>query len=320
MATGDHKASQPPDLPLVYIPRGLDNSSSGQVTVPDGRFGPLQGQLLHLSFGMGAHFLVLREKVDGQPQGAVVTMPGEFLSGAHRGRFNPKDGQLYVTGMAGWGTLHSGRRLLSARALHGRRRSNCRSRTTPTRTACCDVLAAGGPRSRRAAEPASRPGLELPLQPQLRLAGVLDPTSWPPRPRPLAVAPPMSCPTAETLFLEIPDLQPVNQLHLHIRPDAGDRRLTLCDGAPPCGPFTGFPGYQPVAKTIAAHPILADMVALSRPPAAQPLAQRDLGRPRRQDRGRQEPELIRPVLQGPRGRADPVHVRQSRLRARTTGR
>src|SRR5262249_40954166 len=44
------------------------------------------------------------ETVGGQPQGAVVPMSGEFLSGVHRGRFNPRDGQLYVSGMAGWGT------------------------------------------------------------------------------------------------------------------------------------------------------------------------------------------------------------------------
>src|SRR5581483_8699490 len=46
----------------------------------------------------------LRDEVGGQMQGGVVPLPGEFLSGAHRGRFNPKDGQLYVTGMGGWGT------------------------------------------------------------------------------------------------------------------------------------------------------------------------------------------------------------------------
>ena len=94
-----------PDLPLVYLPRGVDNSSGAQVTVPDDRFGPLRGQMLHFSFGTGTYFLLLREKVGGQPQGAAVPMPGEFLSGsAYRGRFNPKDGQLYVSGMTGWGT------------------------------------------------------------------------------------------------------------------------------------------------------------------------------------------------------------------------
>ena len=31
-------------------------------------------------------------------------MPGDFNSGVHRARFNPKDGQLYLSGMTGWGT------------------------------------------------------------------------------------------------------------------------------------------------------------------------------------------------------------------------
>ena len=39
------KNNQPPDLPLVYLPRGLDNSSGAQVTVPDDRFGPLRGPI-----------------------------------------------------------------------------------------------------------------------------------------------------------------------------------------------------------------------------------------------------------------------------------
>ena len=60
--------------------------------------------MIHFSYGTGTHFLVLREKVDGQPQGAAVPLPGDFRSGVHRGRFNPRDGQLYVTGMTGWGT------------------------------------------------------------------------------------------------------------------------------------------------------------------------------------------------------------------------
>ncbi|MDB4864404.1 plastocyanin/azurin family copper-binding protein [Pirellulaceae bacterium] len=92
-----------PNLPLVYLPRGLDNQSGGQQTVTSDRWGPLNGQLLHFSFGTGNHFLILKDEVDGQLQGAVVRLPGDFLSGIHRGRFSPKDGQLYVTGMQGWG-------------------------------------------------------------------------------------------------------------------------------------------------------------------------------------------------------------------------
>jgi len=93
-----------PRLPLVYLPRGLDNSSGGQVAIDSDRWGPVQGQMVHFSFGTGSHFLLLRDQVEGQWQGAVVPLAGEFLSGAHRGRFSPRDGQLYVGGMGGWGS------------------------------------------------------------------------------------------------------------------------------------------------------------------------------------------------------------------------
>ena len=41
---------------------------------------------------------------DGKrPQGAVVPLEGEFLSGVMRGAFHPQDGQLYAVGLDGWG-------------------------------------------------------------------------------------------------------------------------------------------------------------------------------------------------------------------------
>ncbi len=66
--------------------------------------GTVSGNMVHLSFGTGSHFLLLRDQVEGQVQGAVVQLAGEFSSGAHRGRFSPTDGQLYVSGMNGWAT------------------------------------------------------------------------------------------------------------------------------------------------------------------------------------------------------------------------
>src|SRR5206468_719143 len=80
------KGNRPPDLPLVYLPRGIDNSSGAQVFANSDRFGPLGKHWIHLSFGAGTAFLLLRDAVDGQPQGAVVPLPGEFASGVHRGR------------------------------------------------------------------------------------------------------------------------------------------------------------------------------------------------------------------------------------------
>ncbi len=90
------------DPPLCWIPRGIDNSTGGQAWVTSDRWGPLQGQLLNFSFGQSSMMLVLREQVDGVWQGGVVPMKVGFASGAHRARFRPKDGQLYVVGTKGW--------------------------------------------------------------------------------------------------------------------------------------------------------------------------------------------------------------------------
>jgi azurin len=67
----------------------------------------------------------------------------------------------------------------------------------------------------------------------------------------------------KSIFVEIPEIQPVNQLHLHLFVDQGEPQdlfATIHKLAPP---FTGFPGYRPEPKTIAAHPILADLAAMN---------------------------------------------------------
>jgi len=80
----------------------VQNSTGGQAWVTSDRWGPLQGQLLNFSFGQSSMMLVLREQVDGLWQGGVVPMRVGFASGAHRARFRPQDGQLYVVGTKGW--------------------------------------------------------------------------------------------------------------------------------------------------------------------------------------------------------------------------
>ncbi len=98
--------------PLCWVPhnsvRGshetMDNSCGGQAFVTSDAWGPFKGDLLHLSYGTSSIFKVLKEEVNGQVQGGVVKMPIHFSSSAMRARFNPKDGQLYVTGLKGWQT------------------------------------------------------------------------------------------------------------------------------------------------------------------------------------------------------------------------
>jgi azurin len=62
-----------------------------------------------------------------------------------------------------------------------------------------------------------------------------------------------------SIFLEMPDLQPVNQLHLHLRVDAGPAHDLFATVHKLDRPYSDFPDYKPTKKVIAAHPILADL-------------------------------------------------------------
>jgi mono/diheme cytochrome c family protein len=119
-----HRTPLPPyDPPLCYIAKSYDNSGGNQVWVPKGdtRWGPFAGEMLHFSYGRAAIYLVLKEPVPGgnkpgsaQMQGGIVRLfggadanqmtgqPLKLTSSAMRGRFNARDGQLYVAGLSGW--------------------------------------------------------------------------------------------------------------------------------------------------------------------------------------------------------------------------
>ena len=104
LAQRDPKPTQT-ENPLCWLPKSIDNSSGGQVWVTSDKWGPFQGELLHTSYGQSSLFKVLYEDAGGgDVQGGVVRFPLSFESGIMRGRFNPKDGQLYVTGLRGWQT------------------------------------------------------------------------------------------------------------------------------------------------------------------------------------------------------------------------
>jgi putative heme-binding domain-containing protein len=264
------REDRPPDLPLVYLPRGLDNSSGGQVFATTDRFGPLHGKWIHLSFGAGTAFAILRDEVDLQPQGAALPLPFEFRSGAHRGRFSPADGQLYVSGMAGWGTY------TPDDGCFQRVRYTCRPAPVPTEFRVhengvlltfalpLDRAVAGIPRSHFAQAWNYRYS-----------AGYGSPELSPSHPGtpghdPVAIRSAHVLEDGRSLFLELPDLQPVSQLHLHLRPDSGPPVDLFATVHRWHSPFTGFPGYAPAEKTVAIHPILRDMAALANPPPPNP--------------------------------------------------
>jgi hypothetical protein len=92
------------DVPICWMPKNVDNSSGGQVWVTSDKWGPLQGQLLHMSYGTSSLYHVLWEGEGTTLQGGLVKMPLRLMTGVCRARFHPTDGQLYITGLRGWQT------------------------------------------------------------------------------------------------------------------------------------------------------------------------------------------------------------------------
>ena len=91
------------EKPLCWITNGFDRSPGELLWVTSERWGFLEGELLELSYGMGRAYLVLREQVGESYQGGMVALPiPDFPTGVMRGRFRPKDGQLYLCGMFAW--------------------------------------------------------------------------------------------------------------------------------------------------------------------------------------------------------------------------
>ena len=251
-----------PDLPLVYLPRGLDNSAGGQCVIHSKDWGPLNGQMIHTSFGTGTHFLLLRDEVDGQLQGGVVPLPGEFLSGAHRARFNEADGHLYVSGMAGWGTYtpHPG-------CFHRVRRTGAPLRLPTSFHVHQNGIALefSEPLNETIAENVDRQFAQCW---NYRFSPAYGSAEYSARHIGMTGHDVLTVRSAHVgekgrrLFLEIPDLQPVNQLHLRLNAWQGSAVDLFLTVHRLDEPFREFGGYQPGNKKVAPHPILADMVLI----------------------------------------------------------
>jgi putative heme-binding domain-containing protein len=254
---------QPPQLPLLYLPRGLDNSSGGQATIPNDRWGPLQGNMVHFSFGQGTHGLLLRDTVAGQSQGALVPLPGEFRSGTHRGKFNSLDGQLYVSGMAGWGSYttddgcfqrvrYTGQPVQLPRAFHVHENGIALEFTQPVdantlqNNANHFAQAWNYRYSSAYGSPEFSPSH----------AGVVGHDNW--------EIPAVHKLSSHKIFVELPDLQPVNQLHLLLQVDQGRPQELFMTVHKLDSPFTQIPNYIASEKVIAAHPQKIDLLLLEK--------------------------------------------------------
>lgn len=255
------KNQQPPALPFAYLPRGIDNSAGGQAVVSSDRWGPLKGQLIHTSNGTATHMLVLQDEVDGQAQGAAVPLAGDFSSTMHRARFNPRDGQLYVCGMAGWGgynvqdggfdrVRYTGAPVQLPSGFHVHENGVLVKFTKPV--------------DRRIASQIDRQFAQVW---NYRYSAAYGSPEFSPRHRGIPGHDPQEItsiyvlPGERELFLEIPDLQPVNQLHLHLTVDGGLPHDLFVTVNRLDKPFTNLPNYKPMEKIIAAHPLLVDLAS-----------------------------------------------------------
>ena len=94
--------------PVTWIHHDVDRSPSAPVWVRSGRWGELDDSLIYLSYGNGKMFSVLFDQAfprgDGPPrQAAVVELPvAAAPTGLVRGRFNTADDHLYVCGLFAW--------------------------------------------------------------------------------------------------------------------------------------------------------------------------------------------------------------------------
>lgn len=91
------------EQPVCWITNAFDRSPAEMLWVDSKAWGPLQGSLLNLSYGYGKIYVVPHEEVEGQWQGGMCELPMPVLpTGVIRGRFSPRDGQLYACGMYAW--------------------------------------------------------------------------------------------------------------------------------------------------------------------------------------------------------------------------
>ena len=106
MMPSAHRSPPPTDFdkPICWVPYHMDNSSGGQVYVTSDKWGPFQGSPLFMSYGKCTLFHVMTEEVEGVTQAGMVQFPLKFQSGLMRARFHPRDGQLYASGLRGWQT------------------------------------------------------------------------------------------------------------------------------------------------------------------------------------------------------------------------
>ncbi|WP_050030423.1 DUF6797 domain-containing protein [Verrucomicrobium sp. BvORR034] len=100
---GDHfgfNQEKPAKLtpPLLWIPHTEDNSCASQVWITGNKFGPMAGQLLHLSYGNGGLFLISPDLDAPIPQGAFIPLGLDTKIPILQGRLQPDGAAAWLAG------------------------------------------------------------------------------------------------------------------------------------------------------------------------------------------------------------------------------
>ena len=107
-ATAHRDPVPEPTPPVAWIPHNVDQSAMSQLWVTSEAMGPLNGGLLHLSYGRPGLLRVLFDTTSAGIQAALSVMPIEFPAPLIKGAVNPLDGNVYLAGFALWGTRSTG--------------------------------------------------------------------------------------------------------------------------------------------------------------------------------------------------------------------
>lgn len=241
---GGPKDGKPPEPVLLYLPRGEDNSASSQVFITSDKWAALKGDnnFIHLSSGGGSAWLVMRQNVKGRWQAATVKISGNFDSGPQCARFNPNDGQLYVNGMQGWGSY------TPKDGCFQRVRFTGGDQPVPVGFEARDngvIIRFNQPVKDADAKTCFAQCWNYKYGPQYGSPEYSVKYADTPGHDPLEVRSVQKLDGGKTLFLEIPQIIPASQIHLHLS-TGHDVFLTVHALAEP---FTEFAGYTKIAKT-----------------------------------------------------------------------
>ncbi|UZD23350.1 hypothetical protein PBT90_08115 [Algoriphagus halophytocola] len=92
-------------LPAVWLPHGIQGISNAEpVLIPEGHFGPFEGQVLIGDQGQSKIMRVILEEVNGQMQGASIDFRSGFQSGILRMAWAPDKSLFIGETNRGWGS------------------------------------------------------------------------------------------------------------------------------------------------------------------------------------------------------------------------